>query len=151
MRTLDHATMARDGICPMCMNLEFGFSLSDHGADHTFYRNDQFTAMIIHDPRTPGHAVIASNEHYKDMMDAPEDLVGEMFTFAHRAMRALRQVYGAESVYLSSTCDGPLSHFKIQLLPRYAGEERGPRNFVRPRIAYVHDEAKLERLREMLG
>ena len=151
MEKITFASLTDQGICPTCWNREHGYILTGNDADYTFYENNLFIAMLVREPRTPGHAVIVAREHHKDMMEAPEALVREVYAFAAKAMRALREVYGAECVYLCTMCDGPANHFHVQLLPRYAHEKRGSMNFVRPRFEYVHDAEKLEQLRQMLN
>jgi diadenosine tetraphosphate (Ap4A) HIT family hydrolase len=66
-------------------------------------------------------------------------------------MRALKEVYGAESVYLCTMCDGPMNHFHVQLIPRYEYEKRGSKNFVKPRQEYVEDKEKIKAMRSKLG
>ena len=41
--------------------------------------------------------------------------------------------------------DGPMNHYHVQLIPRYSFEERGSKNFVKPRKEYVFDEQKLNK------
>ena len=106
--------------------------------------------MLVGNPRAPGHTAIISKAHYKDMMDIPDDLCREVYVFAKKAMRALKAVYGSESVYLCTMCDGPMNHFHLQMIPRYAHERRGSRNFVKERKEYVHDRGKVEELRSLL-
>lgn len=65
-------------------------------------------------------------------------------------MIALKKVYGAESVYLCTMCDGPINHFHVQLIPRYSYEKRGSGNFVKERKVYVEDMAKINELRNLL-
>ena len=65
-------------------------------------------------------------------------------------MNILKEVYGSESVYLCTMCDGPMNHFHIQLIPRYDYEKRGSKNFVKPRQEYVYDEEKVNVLRMKL-
>ena len=150
MEKITFASLTDQGICPTCWNREHDYLLTGNDADYTFFENKLFSAMLIREPRTPGHAVIVSRAHYKDMMDAPESLVREMYAFAARAMRAIREVYGAQSVYLCTMCDGPMNHFHVQLIPRYADEKRGSRNFVKPRQEYIHDPEKIQQLRQLL-
>lgn len=73
-----------------------------------------------------------------------------MYLFAKKAMNALKTVYSAESVYLCTMCDGPMNHFHVQLIPRYAYEKRGSKNFVKPRNKYIHDPEKIAKLRDLL-
>lgn len=138
------------GICPTCYDRSHNFALYGDPAETTLYENDLFTCVLIGGPRAPGHTCIISKEHYKDMMDIPDDLCSAVYLFAKKAMNALKTVYGAESVYLCTMCDGPMNHFHVQLIPRYPSEKRGSRNFVKPRKDYIHDPEKIEKLRQLL-
>ena len=144
------AQLVDSGICPTCYNKEHGNIIYGDIEEKLLYRNELFECFLAGNPRAPGHTIISSIAHYKDMMAIPEDLCSEVFAFAQRAMRAIREVYGAESVYLCTMCDGPMNHFHLQLIPRYAYEQRGSHNFVKPRQNYVPEEEKIACLREMI-
>ena len=145
------AELTDRGVCPTCWNRAHDYILTGPDAPYTIHENGLFTCLLIREPRAPGHTVIVSREHYKDMLDAPEELIREMYAFAAKAMRDLKEVYGAQSVYLCTMCDGPMNHFHLQLIPRYAHEKRGSRNFVKERQAYVADTEKVNMLRKLLG
>ena len=66
-------------------------------------------------------------------------------------MNIIKEVYQTESVYLCTMCDGPMNHFHIQLIPRYAFEKRGSKNFVKPRFDYVEDKEKIEEIRKRIN
>lgn len=138
------------GICPTCYDRSHNFALYGDPAETTLYENDLFTCMLIGGCRAPGHTCIISKPHYKDMMEIPDDLCAAVYLFAKKAMNALKAVYGAECVYLCTMCDGPMNHFHVQLIPRYAHEKRGSKNFVKPRQDYIHDPEKVAKLRELL-
>ena len=70
--------------------------------------------------------------------------------FAKRFMNIIKEVYGCERVYMCTMCDGSNNHYHIQLIPRYDFEKRGSENFVKPRKAYVCDEEKVSRIRELI-
>lgn len=147
---LSPALLTDLGICPTCYDRSHKFALYGDPAETTLYDNDLFTCVLIGAPRAPGHTCIISKAHYKDMMEIPEDLCAAVYLFAQKAMQALKTVYGAESVYLCTMCDGPMNHFHVQLIPRYAWEKRGSKNFVKPRQGYIHEPEKIEKLRELL-
>ncbi len=144
------AMLVDSGICPTCYDREHGNCLYGDSSARMLYENERFECMLIPNPRAPGHAIISSKAHYKDMMELPDELCAEVCIFARKAMNAIRAVYGAESVYLCTMCDGPMNHFHLQMIPRYSHEKRGSRNFVKERSAYVEDLQKLTRLRELL-
>ena len=145
------AMLVDSGICPTCYDREHNHALYGDCSDKLLFENELFECMLVGNPRAAGHTAIISKTHYKDMLEIPDALCREMFVFAKKAMNALRAVYGAESVYLCTMCDGPMNHFHLQLIPRYAHEKRGSRNFVKERQAYVADTEKVNTLRKLLG
>lgn len=145
------AMLVDSGICPTCYDREHNHALYGDCSDKLLFENELFECMLVGNPRAAGHTAIISKTHYKDMLEIPDALCREMFVFAKKAMNALRAVYGAESVYLCTMCDGPMNHFHLQLIPRYAHEKRGSRNFVKERQAYVADTEKVNMLRKLLG
>ena len=147
---LTAAQLVDSGICPTCYNREHDNCLYGDCSDKMLFENELFECMLVGNPRTPGHTVIISKAHYKDMLEIPDELCREVYVFAKKAMCALKAVYGSESVYLCTMCDGPMNHFHVQLIPRYAYEKRGSRNFVKERQVYVADSEKINQLRNLL-
>ena len=147
---LTPAQLVDAGICPTCYNREHGNCLYGDCSDKLLYENELFECMLVGNPRAPGHTAIISKTHYKDMLEIPDELCREVYVFAKKAMQILKAVYGSESVYLCTMCDGPMNHFHIQLIPRYAYEKRGSRNFVKERTAYQADLEKISAIRMLL-
>jgi histidine triad (HIT) family protein len=139
------------GICPTCYNRTHNYCLTGDETDKTLFENDLFKCILVHEPRAEGHSIIVSKEHYKDMMEIPDVLCQEVFVFAKKAMNILKMVYGAESVYLRTMCDGPMNHSHVQLIPRYRFEKRGSTNFVKERKLYQEDKEKIVILRRLLN
>lgn len=144
------AELTDQGICPTCYDRAHCRCVFGDPTERMLYENERFECVLISNPRAPGHAIITTKEHYKDMMELPDELCREVYGFARRVMCGIRKVYGAESVYLCTMCDGPMNHFHLQMIPRYAHERRGSRNFVKERKEYVHDREKVEELRSLL-
>ncbi len=150
MEVITAKDLVDSGICPTCYDREHGNCLYGESSGRMLYENERFECMLISNPRAPGHAIISSKAHYKDTMELPDELCAEVYLFAKKAMNAIKAVYGAESVYLCTMCDGPMNHFHLQMIPRYAYEKRGSKNFVKERRAYVEDREKIEQLRRLL-
>jgi len=151
MEKLTPAWLTDHGICPTCYDRAHDRCVYGDNSEKMLYENDLFECFLEDGPRSAGHTIISSKTHYKDMMEIPDDLCCEVFVFAKRAMNAIKSVYGAESVYLCTMCDGPMNHFHIQLIPRYADEKRGSRNFVKERKKYHADHEKITLLRKILS
>lgn len=150
MEKLTAANLTDKGICPTCYDKEHNGIVFGDNTDKILYQNEDFTCMLVANPRAEGHAIIISNKHYKDMMEIPDELCENAFVLAKKLMNIIKNVYGAESVYLCTMCDGAMNHFHLQLIPRYANEKRGSKNFVKPRFEYREDKEKINELRQLL-
>lgn len=151
MHQLTAKELTDSGICPTCYDRQHEYCLYGYHPERTIYENNDFECFLAGNPRSRGHIIISSIRHYKDMMEIPEKLCASVFMFARQLMRLMKELYGCESVYLCTMCDGPMNHFHIQLIPRYADEKRGSGNFVKPREAYVHEEETVRKLRSELA
>lgn len=138
------------GICPTCYDKQNDHILYGDNTDKMLYENDIFECFLAGNPRSEGHTIISTKDHYKDMSEAPDEVIKRLFVFAKKCMNAIKEVYKSESVYLCTMCDGPMNHFHVQLIPRYAYEKRGSQNFVKPRKEYTEDKEKINKLRILL-
>ena len=139
-----------NGICPTCFDKDNNGILYGSKDDKMIYEDNFFECFLVGNPRSEGHTIISTKTHYKDMLEIDDVLCQKIFVLAKKVMIAIKEVYSAESVYLCTMCDGPMNHFHVQLIPRYAFEERGSKNFVKPRTSYIFDEEKINMLREKL-
>ena len=144
------AELTDAGICPTCFNKENGNVLYGDNTDKIIYEDDLFECFLAGNPRAIGHTIISTKTHYKDMMEVPNDVCEKIFLLAKKTMNIIKEVYKTESVYLCTMCDGLMNHFHLQLIPRYKNEERGSKNFVKPRMKYQEDKDKLKELRDRL-
>lgn len=139
------------GICPTCFNRENGGTLYGDLSDKLLYEDEDIECFFVGNPRADGHMCICTMEHYHDMSEAPDCINEKIIRFAKRFMQILCEVYGCERVYLCTMCDGPNNHYHIQLIPRYAYEKRGSKNFVKPRKAYEFDKEKVDAVRRLIN
>ena len=137
-------------ICPTCYDKENNGCLYGDISEKMLFENNDFECFLISNPRADGHTIITSKNHYKDMMEIPDQLCKEIFVFSKKVMNILKEIYKCESVYLCTMCDGPMNHFHIQLIPRYKFEKRGSKNFVKPRKGYIEDREKIKTIRSLL-
>ena len=137
-------------VCPTCFDRENNNLIYGKKDDLMLYKDDDIECFLITNPRSPGHTVISSMRHYKDMLEIPDELCIKVFLMAKKMMNIIKDVYSCESVYLCTMCDGPINHFHVQLIPRYSYEERGSKNFVKERKKYQEDRKKIDKIRKIL-
>lgn len=150
-RRIKPADLTDAGICPTCFDRENNNVLYGDNTNMVIYEDDDFEAFLVGNPRAEGHTAISTKIHYKDIMEADDETCKKIIVLAKTIMNYIKEIYGAESVYLCTMCDGPMNHFHVQLIPRYSYEERGSDNFVKPRTVYVEDKEKIFKLREKLN
>ena len=138
-------------ICPTCFDKNNNHILYGDKTDKMIFENHKFECFLVGNPRANGHTVISTKKHYKDMLEIDDITCKEIFILAKEIMKAIKEIYEAESVYLCTMCDGPMNHFHIQLIPRYSFEERGSKNFVKPRFEYKENKEKLQLLKQRLS
>lgn len=149
-KAVSAADLTDSGICPTCFDKKYDHVLYGDNKEKMLYEDDDLECFLVGNPRAPGHVAISTKKHYKDMMEIDDEICEKIFIFSKDVMCFLKEVYGSESVYLCTMCDGPMNHFHVQLIPRYSFEKRGSKNFVKPRQDYVHDEEKINLLRKKL-
>ena len=138
------------GICPTCFDKQNNYILYGNNKDKMIYEDDDFECFLVGNPRSIGHTVISTKNHFKDMLEVEDEICIKIFLLAKKTMIALKEIYNAESIYLCTMCDGPMNHFHIQLIPRYSYEKRGSKNFVKPRFVYEENKEKLIELRNKI-
>lgn len=149
-KKIDIADIVDSGICPTCFNKKNNNILYGNNEDKMLFENENFECFLIGNPRAKGHVAISSKNHYKDMMEIPDELCSEMFIFSKKMMNIIKNTYSSESVYLCTMCDGPMNHFHIQLIPRYSFEKRGSKNFVKERQMYEEEKEKILLMRKLI-
>ena len=138
------------GVCPTCLNRKYHGALYGDNSDKLLYEDHDIECFFVGNPRADGHMCISTINHYHDLSEAPDYINEKIIRFAKKFMLIIKDVYKCERVYMCTMCDGPNNHYHIQLIPRYANEERGSKNFVKPRKKYVYDKAKFEQVKAMI-
>lgn len=150
MKKITNKELTDRGICPTCYDREHNHIVYGDNKNQMLYEDKEIECFLCNNPRARGHTIISTKKHYKDMLELPDELCKNIYTFAKKVMSVLKEVYQAESIYLCTMCDGPMNHFHVQLIPRYKEEKRGSRNFVKPRKEYKEEKEKIKEIRKSL-
>ena len=150
MEKITNKELIDRGICPTCYDREHNHIVYGDNKNQMLYEDKEIECFLCNNPRARGHTIISTKKHYKDMLELPDELCKNIYTFAKKVMSVLKEVYQAESIYLCTMCDGPMNHFHVQLIPRYKEEKRGSKNFVKPRKEYIEEPEKIKEIRKSL-
>lgn len=150
LKKLSPGELTNLGICPTCFDRATNKSLYGDDSLLKTYEDEDIECLFVPNPRAVGHMIISTQKHYHDMSEAPDNINEKIIRFAKAYMNILKNVYGCERVYLCTMADGPMNHYHVQLIPRYSFEERGSKNFVKPRQTYIFDENKFNEIKKQI-
>ena len=139
------------GICPTCFDKATGGHVYGDDTNLKIFEDKDIYCAFVANPRARGHMMIATKKHFHDMAECTDRLNKKIVCFAKQFMKILCEVYGCVRVYLCTMSDGPMNHYHVQLIPRYAFEERGVKNFVKPRQEYAFDKTRFLQVREKIA
>ncbi len=139
------------GVCPTCLNRKYNGAVFGDDSKLKLYEDEDIECLFVGNPRAVGHMMISTQTHYHDLSEAPDELNAKIIKFAKQFMIILKQTFGCERVYLCTMSDGPMNHYHVQLIPRYKNEERGSKNFVKPRKPYEFDEKSFNKVKELIN
>ncbi|MGN0787967.1 MAG: HIT family protein [Candidatus Onthoplasma sp.] len=138
------------GICPTCFNKQTKNSVFGDDSLLKVYEDKDIECLFVANPRADGHMMIAPKRHYHDLTEATDEINTKIIKFAKQLMIIIKDVFVCERVYLCTMSDGPMNHYHIQLIPRYANEKRGSENFVKPRHDYVFNKEKFDLVKQKI-
>lgn len=150
LKTLSPAELTDMGVCPTCFDRATNKSLYGDDSQLKTYEDNDIECLFVPNPRAVGHMMISTKEHYHDMSEAPDNINEKIIRFAKAYMNIIKEVYGCVRIYLCTMADGPMNHYHVQLIPRYAHEKRGSENFVKPRQQYVYNEEKFNKVSSLI-
>ncbi|MFA4941587.1 MAG: HIT domain-containing protein [Patescibacteria group bacterium] len=111
---------------------------------YKIYEDDKVLAFLDINPVTSGHTLLIPKEHFKMMVDTPDEMISYLFIRAKELMKTIKKAMNADYVVVSVVgIDVP--HFHIHLIPRNFND--GLDNFW-PTKKY--EEGEVEEIRKQL-
>ena len=115
----------------------------------TLYEDDDFRVILDLGPASKGHALILPKEHYRNLYDIDEEILGRAALLAKKMVTKLTDVLGCDGynvVQNNEPCAGQtVFHFHMHLIPRYEGDNVG----LGWPVGELTDEVKNEILEKM--
>jgi histidine triad (HIT) family protein len=115
---------------------------------HRLREDDRFLAFLDVRPIRAGHSLVIPKQEIDQLFDLPDDLLGDLFTFAKPVAAAIREVSGAARVGVA-VVGVEVPHAHVHLVPLDAVSDL---DFARAREADPDDLAAMaERLRAAMA
>ncbi len=92
----------------------------------TIYEDDEFRAILDLNPAAKGHALVLPKEHYANVFEIPDDVLGRAAAVAKKVGTRLCEGLHADGLNLlqnNGECAGQtVFHFHLHMIPRYKGD-----------------------------
>lgn len=89
----------------------------------TLYEDEKFRVVLDISPASDGHALILPKEHYVNICEMPEKLVGEAFVLAKKMTKIMTESLKCDGFNIvqnnGKTAGQTVFHFHMHLIPRY--------------------------------
>ena len=90
---------------------------------NTLYGDDEFRVIFDVNPATKGHALILPKEHYANMYEMEEELLGKAMKLAQKVITHETNVLGCDGYNVlqnnGEVAGQTVFHFHMHLVPRY--------------------------------
>ena len=87
------------------------------------YEDEDFSVIMDAAPATKGHCLILPKEHFANIYEIEEELVGKAFQLAKKMAQHLTKALGCDGFNIvqnnGETAGQTVFHFHIHLIPRY--------------------------------
>lgn len=113
------------------------------------YEDEAHLAFLDRRPLFPGHTLLVPREHYKTLLDLPDESVGALFRAAKLLALAVEEAMEAEGTFvaINNRVSQSVPHLHVHVVPRRRGD--GLRGFFWPRQNY-RDEAQILSVQEAI-
>ena len=91
---------------------------------NSIYEDDDFNVILDASPATKGHALILPKEHYANIYEMDEELLGKAAKLAKKIITHEKEVLGCDGYNIvqnnGEVAGQTVFHFHMHLIPRYA-------------------------------
>lgn len=95
----------------------------------TLYEDEDFRVILDLGPASRGHALILPKQHYANLYEMPDELLGKAMSLAKKMGKAMKKALKCDGLNLvqnNGTAAGQtVFHFHMHLIPRYDNDKVG--------------------------
>jgi histidine triad (HIT) family protein len=117
-----------DYICPICAGLKGDSQNSLISSSDFIYRDNDISAIInsFFITGNEGHVIIFPNNHFENIYDVLEELLGKMHSLSKKIAVAIKEEYKSDGITILQNNE-PASeqhafHYHLHIFPRYDGD-----------------------------
>lgn len=93
---------------------------------HKIYEDEQVVAFLDVKPINPGHALVATKEHYPNIYETPDEVIKDLAVVTKNIAIAVKKAVNADGTNFHVNNDPAAGqvvfHTHIHVIPRYEGD-----------------------------
>lgn len=97
------------------------------GSD-TVYEDERFRAILDLSPAVKGHVLILPKEHFDDLFEADDEVLGEALKLAKKLGATVKKALNCDGINIvqnnGEAAGQTVHHLHIHIIPRYNGGDR---------------------------
>jgi histidine triad (HIT) family protein len=94
---------------------------------NSIYEDEDFRVILDASPAAKGHALILPKQHYADMFEIDEEVLGKAAKLAKKVITHEKSILGCDGYNVlqnnGEAAGQTVFHFHIHLIPRYAKDD----------------------------
>jgi histidine triad (HIT) family protein len=94
------------------------------------YEDDKVMAFLDIMPVNEGHTLVISKDHYIDIYDIPQELLGQVHMLTKTVALAVKQAVKADGISIiqqnGKAAGQDIFHLHVHIIPRYVGQKMMP-------------------------
>lgn len=94
---------------------------------NTIYEDEDFRVILDNSPATKGHALILPKQHYANLFEIEDEILGKAAGLAKKIIIHEKEVLGCDGYNVlqnnGEAAGQTVFHFHMHLIPRYADEK----------------------------
>ncbi|MBI5555430.1 MAG: HIT family protein [Elusimicrobia bacterium] len=110
----------------MTVNCLFCRKAIENNEALTVFKDKDVVIVLDIYPRTKGHLVVATTQHYESMYDVPEAVLANVFRAMSLSCKVLKE-YGSKGINIGANigkvAGQQVPHFHIHVIPRYEKDD----------------------------
>lgn len=116
----------------------------------TIRETEEFRVVLDVAPATKGHALILPKNHYRNLLDLPQEMAQKAMVLAKETALSMKESLGCDGINLvqnnEEAAGQTVFHFHLHVIPRYEKDEQKivwtPREFSLEEMDEIADKLK---------
>ena len=99
-------------------------------SENIVYENDRIISFLDINPTTPGHTLVIPKEHYRTILETPDDILKELIATTKKIAKAVKEAVNADGLVIGINTEKAagqiIFHTHFHIVPRFENDGLRP-------------------------